>query len=186
MKEREDTDVQGTTNTLLLQIGDPTRHGLAAPPPCPWHNADPHSGTGQQVQGRAGIHALHRASGQDEPQREKLHGTDSAGQRKTGVRRELVCTVPSPWQGRSSTFSPAQCIVPGVRARNYPGEKGPGLGATEGQACATWIHKDLPWKHQKYQVPSHSRKYCPAQASSLSWVGRRRYPEIHQPNKTHA
>lgn len=48
------------------------------------------------------------------------------------------------------------------------------------------IHKDLPWKHQKYQVPSHSRKYCPAQASSLSWVGRRRYPEIHQPNKTHA
>lgn len=50
MKEMAGTDAQGTTNTLLLQIGDTTSHGLA-PPPSPWHSADPCSGTGQQAQG---------------------------------------------------------------------------------------------------------------------------------------
>jgi len=36
------TDAQGITNTLLLQIGDVTRTGLALPP-SPLCSADPHS-----------------------------------------------------------------------------------------------------------------------------------------------
>ena len=56
---------------------------------------------------------------------------------------------------------------------------GPGL-------CYLGIHKDLLGKYHKYQVPSHSGRHHSAQASSLSWVGRRRYSEMHQSNRAHA
>lgn len=171
---------QGTRQAMaLLLVLLPLPGSLPIPTPT----------QGSRHKGRAGTCALQRASGQGQPQGQELDRTDITVQIKTGVRKELVGTVPSPGQVQHLLPSSVHCATVSCResqSTKQPwGERSWSWSYGEPGLCSVGIHKDLLGKYHKHHVPSYSGRHHSAQAPR-SWAGRRRYSEMHQSNRTHA